>query len=473
MASKLPGFWLFFFTTLFVLGGCVKTMNPDIEMGSDYKYRKGYPDVRVTALGFLNIRDEAIIEVTTEIGYGSLIYETIEDQQVASIELAIRVVNTETQKAENIFREFKIESGVESFTIQQESFRFTEDVNVTPGDYDIIVSVVDKATGKEIIRQTQAYIPNPEEPENNLTAVRLSGKDMDLVNPEFIPVTTYDVSSKMDSLKFEFQVTNHDPDYPLTIRSQLVHFLADLEPSEPMANRNPSPSSIKYKGIDYRDEEIIDESVRRLDQTGSVLIEFKYPILEEGNYRFEVETTTNDGETLFRARDFSIKGEFFPTLITAKELAEPLIYLMERGEYEDLMSLNDPDSIKQAMDRFWLSNIGSMNRAKDVINLFYDRVETANLTFTNFKEGWKTDRGKMYILFGPPWYVDKIRDTLRWSYTFNVGDPFYNFIFTRNTAPNEFFPFQHYRLRRKSTYHNLEYRQKQLWRTGAIIERKL
>ena len=238
---------------MLIVNGCAKSINPNIERGSDYHHREGYPDVRVSALGFLNTENEAVVEVTADVGYGSLVYETIDDQEVASIELAIRVANTETGEAENILREFTIESQVERFTIQQESFKFTEEVVVSPGEYDIAVSVVDKSTGRETIRQTEAFIPNPANPENNLTTVRLSGKDMDLVNPEYIPVTTYDVSTKLDSLKFEFQVTNHDPEYPLTIRAQLKKFPSDLEPSKPMAARNPSPSTIEYKGIDYRE----------------------------------------------------------------------------------------------------------------------------------------------------------------------------------------------------------------------------
>lgn len=465
-------FWISF-GVIFIVSGCAKSINPNIERGSDYVYREGYPDVRVSALGFLNAANEAVIEVTTDVAYGSLVYETVEDREVATIELAIRVANTETGEAENILREFTIESQVERFTIQQESFKFTEDILVTPGEYDIAVSVVDKSTGKETLRQTEAYIPDPGNPENNLTSVRLSAKDMDLINPEYIPVTTYDVSTKMDSLKFEFQVTNHDPEYPLTIRAQLKKFPSDLKPAMPMAARNPSPSTIDYKGIDYRDYEIVDENIRRLEQTGSVLIEFRYPNFEKGNYRFEVETETRNDETLYKARDFSVKGEFFPTLITAKELAEPLVYLMSDDEYDELMSIQDPDSIKEYMDRFWLSNIGGMRLASDVISLYYERVESANRLFTNFKEGWKTDRGKIYILFGQPLYIDKMQNRLRWSYTYNTGDPMYNFYFERTRAPNEFFPFQHYLLDRKSSFHNLEYRQKQLWLTGAIIDRKL
>lgn len=472
MIQNSSHFW-FSIGIVLIISGCARSINPNIERGSDYVYRAGYPDVRLSALGFLNLEDEAVVEITTDIGYGSLVYETVDDKELAAVELAIRVVNAGTGEAENIYREFTIESQVERYTIQQESFKFTEEVVVTPGEYDIVVSVVDKASGNETIRQTEAFIPDPYNPENNLTTVRLSGKDMDLENPDYIPVTTYDVSTKMDSLKFEFQVTNNNPDYPLTIRAQLKKFPSDLSPAKDMSARNPSSSMIEYKGIDYRDFTIEDENIRRLDQTGSVLIEFRYPNFENGNYRFEVETTTQDGETLFKARDFSIKGAHFPALLTSKELAEPLIYLMDDDDYEDMMAIQDSDSLKEYMDRFWLSNIGSMRRASSVISLYYERVESANKLFTNFKEGWKTDRGKIYILFGPPWYVDKMQNRLRWSYTFNTGDPMYNLYFERTRAPNEFFPFQHYLLDRKTTFHNLEFRQKQLWLTGIIIDRKL
>ena len=35
-----------------------------------------------------------------------------------------------------------------------------------------------------------------------------------------------------------------------------------------------------------------------------------------------------------------------------------------------------------------------------------EEIEEANKQFSNYKEGWKTDMGMMYILFGPPWYIE-------------------------------------------------------------------
>ena len=79
---------------------------------------------------------------------------------------------------------------------------------------------------------------------------------------------------------------------------------------------------------------------------------------------------------------------------------------MREDDHEKLMAISDPKQQKLAVDRFWLSNIKNTNKAIQIIELFYERVEEANKQFSNYKEGWKTDMGMMYILFGPPWYVE-------------------------------------------------------------------
>jgi GWxTD domain-containing protein len=277
----------------------------------------------------------------------------------------------------------------------------------------------------------------------------------------------------LDSLKFEFQVTNNDMDDPLTVETRLLKYPADSAPARPMNFNNYSPSSLPYVGVDMRRPDVIDSNTRILDQAGSVLIEFKYPLLERGTYRFEVETTNSNGERLYRARDFSVMSENYPSVLTSRELAEPLIYLMDRRDHERMMEIQDPDSLKEAIDRFWLSNIGNMNQARSVINLYYERVEQANKQFTNFKEGWKTDLGMMYILFGPPWYVDRYLNTMQWSYSYDRNDPRYNFRFERPNLRNEFFPFDNYLLQRNQAYFNIQYRQIQLWLTGGILTTRI
>ena len=93
--------------------------------------------------------------------------------------------------------------------------------------------------------------------------------------------------------------------------------------------------------------------------------------------------------------------------------------------------------------------------------------------FFNFKEGWKTDPGMMYILFGPPWYVDRRLDQMQWSYSYNRSDPERNFLFLQPKLESEFYPFEHYILQRNQQYYNVEYQQRSLWLSGLILQRRL
>lgn len=455
------------------MSGCVRSSNPDVERGSLFQFQAGYPEVRSSSIGLLSETDQPLIDITTEVVLGSLIYSTKDDRRVANVSLEIRILQEDGDFTKTVNREFEIESEFEGSFISQEVFTSNEVIEVVPGTFEVNITVLDQSSGRASNRTNQATIPDPDDPQINLTTIRLLGKNLELSQNQFNPITTYTVPSKIDSLKLDFQVTNNDLDDPLTINARLIEYPADTSYARPMNFNNYSPSSLPYIGVDMRRAEEIDTNVRRLDQPGSVLIEFKYPLLDRGTYRFEVETTDQDGETIYRARDFSVVSENYPSIMTARELAEPLIYLMDRRDHERMMEIQNPDSLKEAVDRFWLSNVQNMNEARSVINLYYERVEQANKQFTTFKEGWKTDMGMIYILFGPPWYVDRYLNTMEWSYSYDRNDPEYNFTFRRPNLKNEFFPFDNYLLQRNQGYFNIQYRQIQLWLTGGILTNRL
>lgn len=458
------------------MSGCVRSANPDIERGSTFRFQDGYPEIRMSSIGILSEDDQPLIDITTDVVLGSLIYSTNEEGiRTANVSVEIRVLQNDGDFTKTVRNDYTVESTYDGSYQSQDVFSNRERIEVVPGNFEVTVTVLDQSSGKASSRTSEAEIPDPESPEINLTTIRLLGKHSieEVENPDFFPITTYTASSGLDSLNFMFQVTNNDVEDPLEIRSRLLKYEADTTAARPMNFNNYSPSTLPYEGIDMRDPEEIDATIRRLDQPGSVLIEYKYEQLGRGTYRFEVETTKADGEPIYKARDFSIKSENYPTVQTPKELAAPLIYLMDRKKHERMMEIENPDSLKEAIDRFWLSNIGNMNEAKSVISLYYERVEQANKQFTNFKEGWKTDLGMIYILFGPPWYIDRYLNTMVWSYSYDRTDPRYNYTFERPQMKNEYFPFDNYLLQRNQGYFNIQYRQIQLWLSGNILTTRI
>lgn len=459
--------------SVLLLSSCAKSINQNIDRGAEYLFREGYPEVRMSAIGLFDEQGNSGIDVTGDIVYGSLVYKEVEKKQTANLTIEIRIVSSEDESDSVITETFDVTVSEEdnNITNSQNLFSVDKRFQVPPGSYTVYFTVIDQNSRQHTTRQTSTVIPNPEVQHPVLTNIRLLGKNNEAENPSYNTVTTYDVPGKIDSLKFIFQVTNGDAENPVTIQSELIRFESDTSYARSMSFRNPSPSSIEYKGIDYDERTTIQSSQRVLNQTGSVLVEFVFPIQQRGNYRFTAQTgnSENGDNAQYKARDFSIKSANYPTIKTPRELARPLAYLMGEKDYKKLLNINKADSLKRAIDAFWLKNVGNKAKARQVIELYYQRVEEANKQFSNFKEGWKTDPGMMYILFGRPLNYEDRLNTMTWFYSYNREDPRKTFRFTQPKLKHAAYPFEHYLLQRNFYYDNVQYQQVQRWLSGLVL----
>jgi GWxTD domain-containing protein len=456
-------------STALLLSACSTTYVEDIKRGASYEYQPGLPELWFEPAGTITDEGQPVMKIAGTIPKSSLIYKDVDGRQTASINVNIEVTNTTLDKTVSDSFKSTILKDESNSLLNTELFNFYRQYEVDAGSFDVSVSVMDQATGKLVTRSEVAAIPKLREGVRNITNIRLLAKGNG-ISGEYIPIPTYDVNSTADSLKFEFQVANTlNNDQSLTINARLIKFLADTTIASPLTFTNRSVSSIEYKGIDMRNFDIIQSTQRELNQPGNVTIEFVFEDLPKGNYRFEVGQDLNSKEELYKARDFAIKGENYPLILSARELAEPLVYLMEPENYEALMQINSNDSLKAAVDRFWLSNIQNSSLARSVLSMYYHRVEEANKLFSNFKEGWKTDMGMVYILFGPPYYQTKNLNRMNWAYSYDLTDPEYNFVFVRNKSRSDVYPFEHYVLQRDNRYFQIEYKVRQLWLSGGII----
>ena len=128
----------------------------------------------------------------------------------------------------------------------------------------------------------------------------------------------------------------------------------------------------------------------------------------EGLYLIQTDTTKQEGLLLMNF------GPSFPVEDRVAQLVQPIQYLVSENEFQRLCPEGVP---KKMMDNFWLSATGSTDRARMMIRVFYTRMSYANEYFTDFKEGWKTDRGMIYMIYGLPNEVNKGSDSETWEYT--------------------------------------------------------
>ncbi|XWN37592.1 MAG: GWxTD domain-containing protein [Balneola sp.] len=467
-------FFFFSFSLLLILGCNNSSYIDKIDRGSGYKYNPGFPELRVVASSFIDQNGSTFVNIATDIVYGSLIYKKDGDFFVANGTVYYEFINQQNSQTLIDSKQFpvNIQSETNKHSYNQSTYKISRDFELPPGNYEVIVSFTDENTGKQSFRSTDLFIPDPNNAVKNITNIRIFSKSVE-EGATFTPSTTYDIQGNIDSLKFVFQVTNNNADAPLTLFTKLLRIKSDTAAARPMNHNNYSPSSIQYEGIDYSSTEELNSNRRVLNNPGNVLVEFTYPKLDRGNYRIEVYSNLGTDDELYKARDFSVKSVNYPTLKTAKELAQPLIYIMTKKEYRALMEIEDESELKKAIDRFWLSNIKNSQKAKSVVELYYERVEQANKQFSNYKEGWKTDRGMIYILFGPPWYIDGELKTKVWSYSYNSQEPEKNFFFITPKLKTKYFPFNNYLLQRSSSYYNVHYQQIDYWRSGLILAKDL
>ena len=126
-----------------------------------------------------------------------------------------------------------------------------------------------------------------------------------------------------------------------------------------------------------------------------------------GIYMIKTATDLKEGYTLFNF------GDDYPAVSSPEEMIKPLAYLTSEEEIAALRSSEYP---KIALDDFWLQCGGNVEKARELIRIFYTRVLYANYYFTSFKEGWRTDRGMIYIIYGPPDKLYKSANEETWGY---------------------------------------------------------
>ncbi len=166
-----------------------------------------------------------------------------------------------------------------------------------------------------------------------------------------------------------------------------------------------------YEGIPYPPSMVLPE--RSINDEPDTIVGLPYsdtvPMMfpRKGIYLCTIGKDFREGYTIMNF------GLSFPAMTTPDQMIEPLAYLASEDEMAALRSSIKP---KVALDDFWISCGGNVEKARELIRIFYTRILYADYYFTSYREGWRTDRGMIYILYGPPDKVYKSSVEESWGY---------------------------------------------------------
>ncbi|MFM9985034.1 MAG: GWxTD domain-containing protein [Flavobacteriales bacterium] len=181
-----------------------------------------------------------------------------------------------------------------------------------------------------------------------------------------------------------------------------------------------------------------------------------YLLIEKGMYFISADPEKKAGLLL------STSSVYYPEIKGLSQLTSPLRYITTKSEFEEIKSHYFP---KKKIDEFWIECGGNKDRARDLIRIYYNRVEEANYYFSNYTEGWRSDRGMIHIVFGNPTRIVKQQTYETWIYGEEGQAGTLTFVFKKSENPN--FP-NVFVLNRDPGFKQFWEKQVTSWRSGRI-----
>jgi GWxTD domain-containing protein len=220
--------------------------------------------------------------------------------------------------------------------------------------------------------------------------------------------------------------------------------------------RNKFPiASPPFSADEYDSPQLYADSSFYITCPNSGIVQLN--LKSKGMYHIMADSTDMEGLTLFRFDDS------YPKITEAYQMVAPLRYISSNEEFQKLTSSKAP---KEEVDNFWLTaSGGSKDRARELIHNYYNRIQDANRYFTSYQEGWKTDRGMIYLIFGPPNSIFRTSEGETWTYGEERNYMALTFSFTKLDNP---FTDNDYALQRSANYRNLWYNAVDIWREGRV-----
>ena len=192
---------------------------------------------------------------------------------------------------------------------------------------------------------------------------------------------------------------------------------------------------ITYMITDEKQKEVFLKSVPIAYSSGRAESQHMYipvkqmPILRSGNYVMTImaHTMKNDSidKELTRVTrvltiEKTISGIVYQDL---KKAIRQLRFIATQAEIDHINEGEDDETKRMLFEEYWKGMDPNPSTSRnEAFEEYYGRIDYANKNFRSYTEGWMTDMGMVYIVFGQPFQVERTprgsdgRTFARWIY---------------------------------------------------------
>jgi len=270
-------------------------------------------------------------------------------------------------------------------TISKNNYNLSlKSFELDPGTYFIVTSVEDEDSRKKYTSENK-FIVKELSGSVSMSDLMLISKQTQAENTnKIIPNVSRNITSKRDGLPMFFEVYSEKP---MDVK---INFI------------------IKNTKNDVVHTEEIS---KRLDTNRTQIIHTIQNIaLGLGNYSIHVEIKDNSGDHLTStSKTFISRWVGIPSAI--QDLDKAIAQLIYIASPSDLSYIEDAETQEEKIERyleFWRKKDPTPGTEEnELFNEYYRRITYANENFSHYIEGWRSDRGMVFIILGSPNNVDR------------------------------------------------------------------
>lgn len=140
-----------------------------------------------------------------------------------------------------------------------------------------------------------------------------------------------------------------------------------------------------------------------------------------------------NSDKILAAAQRTIKNQsyFISKIIKDLPIAiKQLRYVATNAEIKEIESAKDENQQQKLFEEFWnkLDPTPGTDR-NEALEEYYSRIEYANKNFKSYAEGWLTDKGNVYIVYGPPDLIENSNASYSSNRTYEKWTYYSNHVF--------------------------------------------
>ncbi len=256
-----------------------------------------------------------------------------------------------------------------------------------PGKYTLAAKLTDEETGRSSEIRKDIEVPDYSSNGTNISDIEFSSEILSDVPPgnfvkngyKVVPIVDREYGDIIPGIWFYFEVYGRDVD----------------------------KIDLKYEISDKDGGKVLTREFQTYGET-SHIDSIDLERFEEGRYTFKVTAIAPDGKFTSRSGEFDVIWLYYNNFKrNYKEALQQLRYIASQSEIKELENAK-PEDREDLWRDFWRGKDPSPTTPRNEVMMeYYRRIRYANEHFSSLKPGWRSDMGKVYIIYGPPDEVER------------------------------------------------------------------